>query len=450
MHTQDTKPTSKREKKSKFQRPFGSMELLKKGVGVVHISGRLTLNMRKMANVLLLNAYDNLLNRDTHTISVAMLCGMLGFESENIDALRQSIAGLASTSIQFNQLDKGKERWSVMAMLSFGEIKDGVCTYRYDRFLAEKMYNPEMFVLIDLAVQKELTSVFSLALYENCARFKRLGSPGWWSIMEFRNLVGATSGAYDEFKILQRDVIKKAILQINSVTDLMITPEYQKEGRKITGVRFLIEINPQKSILLAPDQENIKINGKEVGFDDLRATTAFKRLRDHNIGERLALSWVSKGEAQVLAVLNYVEEKDRAGTIKGSVSGYLKSIIEAEAVLGASNYEQNKKLERSKILDTTQREKAEIEYQRQKEAFLRHQKKVQIDSISGFEMDSYAKQYLDSLGQEGEQFHFDSKINTINSPMQQIKFRMWLQKTILTHFDPKLFEEWLAGETVGK
>ncbi|MGZ4998555.1 MAG: hypothetical protein ACXV8J_12110 [Methylobacter sp.] len=54
---------------------------------------------------------------------------------------------------------------------------------------------------------------------------------------------------YDEFKYLKRDVIMKPVEEINRISDIQLVPEFQKQGRKVTAVRFLIAENPQQSLL---------------------------------------------------------------------------------------------------------------------------------------------------------------------------------------------------------
>jgi hypothetical protein len=56
---------------------------LKKNVGAIHTTGSLTLLQRKLVNVLLFNAYENLLNRRTHKIPLKILCAMLGWDASN-------------------------------------------------------------------------------------------------------------------------------------------------------------------------------------------------------------------------------------------------------------------------------------------------------------------------------------------------------------------------------
>ena len=158
-------------------------ESVKKHVAAIHTSGELSLLERKMANVFLLNAYDDLLTEETHKIPVNLLSAMLGWdESNNIERLQSATKKLASTSIVFDLMKDGDGSWTVVSMLSFGEIKNGICSYRYDKFLAEKLYDPDIYSTINIGIQRQLKGGYSLALYENCLRYKNVGSTGWCNV----------------------------------------------------------------------------------------------------------------------------------------------------------------------------------------------------------------------------------------------------------------------------
>ena len=107
-------------KKSLESQITASNENLRKHVAAIHTSGELSLLERKMANVFLLNAYDNLLTNRTHKINVKLLATMLGWdESNNTTRLKAALEALASTPVTFNEMKDGKESWKVMAMISF-------------------------------------------------------------------------------------------------------------------------------------------------------------------------------------------------------------------------------------------------------------------------------------------------------------------------------------------
>ncbi|CAG1022523.1 hypothetical protein MTYM_01786 [Methylococcales bacterium] len=221
-------------KKTNALAPQNHGDSVKKHVAAIHTSGELSLLERKMANVLLLNAYDDLLTKRTHAIPVKLLSAMLGWdESNNIERLQSALEKLTSTRVVFDLMGDGKGSWAVVSMLSFGEIKNGVCSYRYDEYLAEKLYDPEIYAIINIGIQRLLKGGYSLTLYENCLRYKNVGSTGWWKLEKFRRLVGAEASLYNDFKRINERIIRPSIKEINKSSDISIEPEFRKESRKI-------------------------------------------------------------------------------------------------------------------------------------------------------------------------------------------------------------------------
>ena len=227
--------------------------VLKKHVAAVHTSGELSLVERKIANILLLNAYDNLVPSDgsdaRHTIPVSYLGHMVGWEeSKNVTALKAALRSLQKTVVEFNVLKDGREDWESMSLLSYARVRDGLCTYGYVGELARKLHDPEVFATINVGVQKRFKGGYSLTLYENCVRFKNVKSTGWWDLEKFRRLMGAEAAMYDDFKRLSAFVVKKSVEEINAVSDIRVVPEYRREGRKVVAIRFAVEENPQQSL----------------------------------------------------------------------------------------------------------------------------------------------------------------------------------------------------------
>lgn len=176
-----------------------------KNVAAIHTEGKLSLLERKLVNVLLLNAYDDLLTARTHTIPLKHLYALLSWEyASSIDTLKNALNRLTSTSIEFNLMQDGTEKWEVMSMFSYGSINDGVCHYRYDESLAAKLYDPEIYAKINIGMQRRFDGGYALTLYENCIRYKSIGTTGWWEIDKFRKIIGADSKIYDEFKYLKK------------------------------------------------------------------------------------------------------------------------------------------------------------------------------------------------------------------------------------------------------
>jgi len=288
---------------------------VKKHVAAIHVSGKLTLLQRKLSNVLLLNAYDTLKSQATHQIDARTLCHMIGYNSNDMDTLKQSLRGLAETVAEWDMLDeKGQQEWGVSSLLSYAKLKGGVCEYAYSPALADKLHDPQIFALINLNIQRRFTSGHSLALYENCYRFIRTGSTGWWSMDLFRRLMGLDgSSYYESFKHLNAKVIKPAVAEVNKTSNILIEPETRKRGRAVTDIRFLIRENPQLAILDMDDGAGV------------RHGPVYARLREHGVSDRLARQWISThGEDQVAAKLDYVSQRKNVKSMVGYLSSALK------------------------------------------------------------------------------------------------------------------------------
>lgn len=287
---------------------------VKKHVAAIHVSGKLTLLQRKLSNVLLLNAYDTLTSQPRHQIDARTLCLMIGYNSNDMDTLKQSLRGLAETVAEWDMLDeKGQQEWGVSSLLSYARLKGGICEYAYSPALAEKLHDPKVFALINLNIQRRFTSGHALALYENCYRFVRTGSTGWWTLDLFRRLMGVDgSSYYESFKHLNAKVIKPAVAEVNRTSNILIEPETRRRGRTVSEIRFLIRENPQLAILDIDDGPG------------LRHGPVYRRLRDLGVSDRLARQWLTThGEEQVAAKLDYVGQRRNVRNMVGYLSAAL-------------------------------------------------------------------------------------------------------------------------------
>ena len=281
------------------ERMSGSLRrsAVKKNVAAIHVSGKLTLLQRKLSNVLLLNAYDDLLAKPSHRIDARTLCLMIGYNSNDMETLKAALRSLAETVAEWDMLDeRGRQEWGVSALLSYARLRDGICEYAYSPALAEKLHDPKVFALINLNIQRRFTSGHALALYENCYRFLRTGSTGWWAIGLFRKLMGVDGSAYYEtFKHLNAKIIKPAVEEINRSSNIVVMPEFRREGRAVSDVRFRIRENPQLAMF-------------EIDDGEVRASATYRRLVALGVGDRLARQWVGEyGESYVAEKLAYVE-----------------------------------------------------------------------------------------------------------------------------------------------
>ena len=211
----------------------------------IQIQSRITHLQRRAWNVLLANAYDELPNKDIHRVNVTELAKKLGFNSHNEDHLKETLEALVDCTVKWNVLGKDKkERWGVAALLAFAEITNGVCTYGFAPHLRQKFYNPRIYTKINLSLQNQFTSRYALILWEVCFDYfdiaRNEGETPFIALETFRELMGLEAGEYPVFKVLNRDVIKPAIKEINALTNFHIEVENRRFGRKIAELKFRI------------------------------------------------------------------------------------------------------------------------------------------------------------------------------------------------------------------
>lgn len=295
--------------------------VIKKNVSVIHINAKLSLIQRKLVNALLYNAYDALLAQRQHSLNVALLCEMIGFDSRNLSHLKSALTGLVETSITWDVLeDNGAVRWGVSGMLSEASIYEGVCTYSYPPGLAEKLYHPDIYSKINLSVVRDMRSAHALVLYENCYRFIDLGHTPWWDVETFRKIMSIEDvQSYQEFKSLNRNVIKPAVAEVNKLSNIQVELETRQKGRTVTGLRFLLKPNPQLS-LIGMDEE-----------DEVNQSKAYQALVQEGISKTLARSWaLEHPEDYILSKVELARVQAASGKITSSKAGFLKAAIQED------------------------------------------------------------------------------------------------------------------------
>ena len=230
----------------------------------IQIQNRITHLQRRAWNVLLANAYNQLPDKDIHTVSVAELATKLGFDSHNHEYLKETLEALVDCTVKWNILGKNKkEIWGAASLLAEVRIEDGLCFYQYPHTLRQKLHNPIMYTKLNLRLQNRFKSQYALILWEVCFDYfdtdRAQGETPFISLETFRELVGVGTDEYSSFPFLNRDVIKPAIKEINDLTNYHVEVEQKRLSRKIAELKFCItkvkQLPVQESVF--PDIENL-------------------------------------------------------------------------------------------------------------------------------------------------------------------------------------------------
>ena len=216
-------------------------------------------------------------------------------------------------SITFDKAEakRGRKRRRIGGdglLSSFALIEGGIIEYSFSEAMAEILHEPDQFIWMSLSVQNKFSRKYELSLFENCIRYVNIGSTGFKSVDDWRQILGVTEGTYDQFKHLNQLVLKPAAKGVNAVSGITVEPEFEREKRRVARIKYNVRENEQMSLL-----EHRK-------HAQWRSRDVFGRAKAMGLKEVEIFYWLeSKGEEYLDEVLDYVAEKKP----KKNVSGYL-------------------------------------------------------------------------------------------------------------------------------
>ena len=230
----------------------------------IQIQSKISILQRRAWNVLLANAYSELQTAEIHRVSVVELAAKLGYNSNDLDYLKETLEALGACQVKWNLLNKDKkEKWGFANLLASAEIENGICTYAFAPHLRHQLYNPRIYAKLNLRLQNRFKGQYALVLWEVCFDYfdtdRDQGETPLIPLETFRELMGIEAGEYQTFKALNQFVIKPAIKEINDLTDYHVEIEQKRIGRRIGELKFRIKRVKQLPVQesLFPDIENL-------------------------------------------------------------------------------------------------------------------------------------------------------------------------------------------------
>lgn len=306
----------------------------------VHIANKCSYVQKKMVNVLLANAYSNLLTKREHEIPISVLCEHIGLGSNNIPYVKELFRNLMDIKFEWNILDTSEENWTIVTAVSRATIRGNTLIYAYDDYLARQLYNPAIYAALDLQIQNRFTSTYAYTLYEQIARFLNQGLTATPKIpiKVFRKLMGVDDDktSLQEFKIFNRAVLKPAMDEINRLSDLWVEVEFERESRRVAAVQFSFRKKHVSELQFQPD-----LPMGEATHEEDRVTRLAKLMMEINVSKKDAESAALLYDDQlIIDTVQYAKDQFEKGEIKKSIGAYFLATIKKQAVVGESTYEK--------------------------------------------------------------------------------------------------------------
>ena len=220
--------------------------------------GKLTLLSRRIFNVLLFHAQQQGVDKPRYSILLSELIDDARFNSNNTELLKSHLRDMQATTIEWHTSIGKEQKWSSRALLGPVDITDygrgQACTisWQYDDDIREKLVKPAHYTRVLLEISSQMRTYAAAVLYELGARY--LTSPGrltmredviWWASV----LTGRSDITAVDYRILHRDTIKKALVELDTLCDdFRLEVVEHKRGRKVEELQFRVLPKPQASL----------------------------------------------------------------------------------------------------------------------------------------------------------------------------------------------------------
>lgn len=243
-------------------------------LAIVPTRDKLSVLCRKIYNVMMFHAQQQGIETQIFRIELRRVALNLDFTSHNTEVLKDHLRQMVTTKVEWQSPTTGEgARWGVAALIAHAELVNvrGVAwmEWSYAPTIKQAILDPERYAKISLESQAALKTMAGLALYEICARY--IDNPGgvtakqsleWWRPVLTGDPASREQGAYLDWKIFNRDVVKKAVAEINLVTDIEVSQIAHKRGRSVVELQFKVN---RKSRHKKPSQSVTPVNLEYVG-----------------------------------------------------------------------------------------------------------------------------------------------------------------------------------------
>lgn len=183
---------------------------------------------------------------ETYTISIRDVCAACGI-SDTINggaynAMKEAVKKLDSFNFELKDT-KGRRHivhW-IRSVVIDPEEKNRACIqFEFDPKIVPYLFDVrKYFTQYELGNVLQMRSVYAVRLYELVKSYENIREKSF-TLAELRYLLGAETKAYDKYSFLKMRVIDPAINEVKEYSDLKVDYVEIKEGRKVTGLKFII------------------------------------------------------------------------------------------------------------------------------------------------------------------------------------------------------------------
>ena len=248
------------------------------------VSGSLTLADRRIYNLLLDNAWDNIQEPVLHHIRLHEL------RSSNQDNSRprENLQRLMKVVISFEVVEDGIKREVLSQLLGPCKLDynpQGLAYYTFPEPIRKAVESSTVFARLRRDLLCQFRSKYALSLYEMVQKRVNLAfkTSEEFTIEEIRKKLGVEKDLYPAYRSLNQKVFIPAVLEVNKLSDINCYFEPIKKGIKVVGLRLLWQKKDADQTVKDTNRANLKLVNYKI--PETPKLTSVKRLRELNTRE---------------------------------------------------------------------------------------------------------------------------------------------------------------------
>lgn len=241
---------------------------LKTPQSLIHIKHRISLQQYKYWILLLQELKEQMTagvepdEEGFYLMSMDKLAEFIGYTQKK-SIIWQDLLALKNETIAFNVLNKDGEQEKYGAgFISEWKVSNYYIRFKFPSFLVNVMKGMEnersIFSMLNWSIFNHFSGKYEAIIYKLCKDYIGVGRTPNMGVDDFRAYLGLKDGEYKEFKDLNKWVISKSVNLINNdeLCDILVTPNFYREGRKVLGLFFKIDHKKQTQLPFLPLEDN--------------------------------------------------------------------------------------------------------------------------------------------------------------------------------------------------
>lgn len=232
-------------------------------IAILPKSGKITAVMRRLfISMLYFSQEDG--KQDVYQRTLGQLMRKANYTSRNTADIKDQLRAMQGNQVEWNSQNDGETRWGVSGMIAQAEIIEQsggptIVEWALPPKIRDQLLDPTSYTSLILQIYTSLRSGAAIALYGICARYATNPSGvtmredwEWWVPRITGN---PEPEANNEYKYFKRDVIKPAIAEINTISDITVELVEHKDGKRIRQIQF--KVDRKRNLLLDNEEKHL-------------------------------------------------------------------------------------------------------------------------------------------------------------------------------------------------